>query len=285
MIPKSPSSPAGGRAQDEASWLQVSKARPLSGGRAAATFRETPLWVAPGGPKVFLGIFSAPGNIRRRTAWRESGCGKGLLAAGLQYAFVIGEPLDRGHDLTSHAQAGQYTHSETKLEEELSKESEQFDDIMFIPVKDAYQATVNKLLGIYSHGYSQIGAQYIMKADDEYCVQHKVLLASIAMHEAAEERAEFYAGVYLFAGTEYESMRGPHGHVAPYFSGHGNVLSRGLVKLILEDDTEHTVLSGMYSTAGEDSILGHWIKYAKAAHGVKVDFETVPGLLSQELSE
>ena len=147
------------------------------------------------------------------------------------------------------------------------------------------QAKVSKLLAIYSHGYSQIWAQYIVKADDGYRVQHKVLLASIAMREAAEESAEFYAGVSLFAGTEYEGMRGPHGQVAPYFPEHGTVLSRGLVKLILEDDNEHTVLSRMYSTVCDDSVFGHCVKYAKAVHGVKVDFGTVLGLLSQEFSE
>jgi len=140
------------------------KVQPDHGGQnnisTIATFREAALPVAAAGPKVFIGIKTAPGNAPRRTAWRESQCGKGLLAAGLQYAFVVGEPLDAGQDLTSHVQGRQSTAHERKLEEELLQEGAQFEDILALPERDDYQDLSNKLLEMYRHGYSQIGASW-----------------------------------------------------------------------------------------------------------------------------
>jgi hypothetical protein len=42
---------------------------------------------------------------------------------------------------------------------------------------------------------------------------------------------QLYGGVYLFRGTEYRSMAGADGSKAAFHSGHGWILSRGLVEV------------------------------------------------------
>jgi len=48
--------------------------------------------------------------------------------------------------------------------------------------------------------------------------------------------------------------------------------------------TMHSVLNGIYGTSSDDANVGKWVEYAKAKHGIEVNVQTIPGLLSQELS-
>lgn len=79
-------------------------------------------------------------------------------------------------------------------------------------------------------------------------------------------------GNYHWRGTEYESMKGVEGLIAPYFSGWCSFLSRELIGYIVGVDWAHTVMVGQYGTTADDANTGKWVKHAQDTHGIKVDF-------------
>lgn len=277
---------------EEVSLLMARSLRRDSPKQAAAdasatwSFAEVSAGPPPGAaPKVFVGIKSAPQFMDRRSQWRASGCPKRLLAAGIQYAFVVGVPNDQGHVMTGHDQAAKDTDHERKLSQLLLEEAEREKDIVVIPERDAYQDLSDKTLHILLHSYETVGAEYLAMNDDEYCAEPGPLLAAIAKHEAKDNNTELYAGAYMFRGTEYLSMRGPHNETAEYFGGHSIILSRGLLKLIVGADRAHSILSAPYGTQSEDANVGKWVRYAKEKHGVAVDVVVIPDLLNTTLKE
>lgn len=227
--------------------------------------------------KVFIGIKSAPKSEykSRRDHLRSGGCLNDLKAAGFNYAFVMGVPMSHGHDLTGHDQGGRDTPEERKNEEALLKEIEDHGDILMLSMRDQYADLTDKLIGLFDFGVHHTNAHYIMEVDDDKCVVPSVVQAVIDQHQksSSQSKKELWAGAYLFNGKEYGSMKGPTGVTAPYFSGNGCMLSRNLARTLVEDDHDHTVLSGIYGTTADDANLGKWVSFAEEKHAIKVDFK------------
>lgn len=240
-------------------------------------------------PRVFVGIKTAAGvgkYRKRRDVWRKSPCAKSYRDAGIDYKFIIGAPIDPGHDLTGHCQGCVDTIHERAVEKALLQEHDQFGDIYFIPIRDSYMNLPNKLLNIFQYGYSQVRAQYIGTHDDEYCLDPEVLMKALEDHERANagrtERHELYAGDYFWKGDEYGSMKGPTGIVAPYFSGHSSIYSRGLLRNIVGPKAwAHSLLGGAYGSVADDCDVGKWIKWAQEKYGLRVDFKTIVHVLRE----
>eukprot|EP00930_Biecheleria_cincta_P059740 TRINITY_DN4546_c0_g1_i1.p1 TRINITY_DN4546_c0_g1~~TRINITY_DN4546_c0_g1_i1.p1 ORF type:complete len:309 (+),score=47.85 TRINITY_DN4546_c0_g1_i1:69-995(+) len=224
--------------------------------------------------QVFIGIKSAPKSEyrSRRDHLRSSGCLKSIKDAGFSYAFVMGVPMSSGHDLTGHDQGGRDTPEERKNEEALLKEIEEHGDILMLSMRDQYADLTDKLIGVFDFGVHHTNAQYIMEVDDDKCVVPSVLKEIIDNHRNSNKKSELWAGAYLFNGKEYESMKGPTGITAPYFSGNGCMLSRNLARTLIEDDHDHTMLFGIYGTTMDDANLGKWVKFAQEKHHVHVRF-------------
>lgn len=232
--------------------------------------------------EVFIGIKSAPQSEykSRRDRLRSNGCLKSIRDAGFSFAFVMGVPVQHRHDLTAHDQGGTDTPQERQNEEALMKEIETHRDILLLSMRDQYADLTDKLIGILDFGIHQTNAQYVMEMDDDKCLVPSVLRTIIQNHHESNETGELWAGAYLFSGTEYAQMEGPTGIIAPYFSGNGCMLSRNLARTLVDDDRDHTVLSGVYGTTADDANLGKWVQYAQEKHDLKVVFKSDPSMLS-----
>lgn len=232
-------------------------------------------------PKVFVGIFSAPQPkyIARRKLWRESKCAQGYIDAGFDHAFFLGAPLDPKHRTQSHAQGVLETPMERDYESAMFNESEKYHDIEFVPFRDFYGDLSFKLIRLLQVGYDR-GADYIVKHDDEYCVSPEAVIDRINQHRnGTTSNIELYTGHSGFLGTEYKAMRGANGMVAPYFNGWGIILSRGLVKFLVQDDLGHSVMFGPYGNDQDDSNLGKWVSYAQQRHNLSLDTRGTPRML------
>lgn len=230
-------------------------------------------------PKVFLGIKSSPQPeySARRNAWRESNCSKAYADAGFEFAFFVGVPLDPSHELQGHVQGLLETSIEREIEKAMIDESDEYHDMEFVPFRDVYVDLSFKTLDLIRVGYDR-GADYIVAHDDEYCASPKAIMDAIDAHaQESMSQQELWAGSYLWNGTEYpQLMPGANGLTAPYFGGHGYMLSRGLAKLIVQDDFGHNVMFGPYGNGSEDANLGKWVLYAQQRHNISVGMQTIP---------
>lgn len=228
-------------------------------------------------PRLFIGIKSSPLEKyrKRRDMWRKSACPKRYRDAGVQYRFFVGRPLLPGNDRTAHRQGTKDPLKMREAERSLHEESDKFGDISVLAIRDAYMDISHKLLGILNYGFLRTKARYILRHDDEYCVNLTVALGIIDAHETGDmSGSELYAGTYMFRGDEYKAMKGAEGEIAPFMSGWCTIFSRGLLKYILETDWTHTVLFATYGTSSEDANSGKWVKYAQDKHGLRVDIRS-----------
>jgi hypothetical protein len=62
-----------------------------------------------------------------------------------RYKFFVGVPVDSGHDLTHHNQAGLDTEHERTLEKLLEEEATQYGDLEILPMRDQYMDISNKV--------------------------------------------------------------------------------------------------------------------------------------------
>eukprot|EP00039_Didymoeca_costata_P020581 m.341769 g.341769 ORF g.341769 m.341769 type:complete len:358 (+) comp20488_c0_seq1:225-1298(+) len=230
--------------------------------------------------ELFIGIKTGTPEQyqKRRMEWRNSKCAELYEAAGWKYKFFVGHPQSQNHQLWHHSQGGFDTDEERKSELHLFEEQKIYKDMEFIPFRDQYMDISNKLLNLLRFGYYHTSARYIMEHDDEYCMKVDVIKDIIKKFESNKKDPEtqLYAGNYLWQGHEYDSMKGVEGLVAPYFSGWGSFMSRGLVKSIVETDAAHSILFGLYGTVMDDSNTGKWVQYAQNEHNMKVDFVSKP---------
>eukprot|EP00397_Hematodinium_sp_SG-2012_P033582 GEMP01035900.1.p1 GENE.GEMP01035900.1~~GEMP01035900.1.p1 ORF type:complete len:398 (+),score=68.66 GEMP01035900.1:111-1304(+) len=224
---------------------------------------------------VFVGVLTAPTNNERRDAWRLH-CAPTLRAAGIDAKFYIGRPsIDSRKSNGQHIQGQLATEAEQNLAIELYAEAEKYKDIIFIPFRDSYRDLVDKTLHIFDKGY-QSGAQLVVKVDDDQCVNPKPLLDVAASRIYDAPNRMLYGGSYLWKGTEYDIMQGPHHEIATYFGGPTYVLSRKLVETILNDNA-FTNLHAMYGSSSEDTDVGKWVQHVGRQHPeYTIDFKTFP---------
>ena len=125
------------------------------------------------------------------------------------------------------------------------------------PISDQYMDINNKYLGLMKYAFYFSNANYIMEQDDEYCMNLKVARRIIDKHEnnPTPPGSELYAGCYLWKGDEYDMMKGINGMVAPYMSGWMSILSRNLVRYIVVEDWNHSILASLYGTQMVEYIL------------------------------
>lgn len=190
----------------------------------------------------------------------------------MTWKFFVGVPTDPNYKLTNHHQGGRHTKYETTETKALQAEFDQHRDIEFVAYRDQYMDLSNKILNIFRYFDNDKKHNYIVVHDDEYCGLMDVVREMIADHAGSDNPQELYAGSYLWKGTEYNSMKGSEGLVAPFFSGAMTVLSRRLVRYIVRSDWAHSVLSTSYGTTSDDANIGKWVKWAIETHGVNVSY-------------
>ena len=226
-------------------------------------------------PRIFAGILSAALNGgERRMRWRQEWtCGEQLNASGIPYKFIVGWPVDKSTDLTRTQQGVHATDSEAHTAELLRKESLIYKDLHFVNLPDTYLSLQAKTFALMEYGYS-LGAQYVMKMDDDTCIKPHKLVEYLDAYEAKKRQGSpkaLYAGYYQWQGSEYDSMRGRDGAIHPYFSGPFYVLSKDLIQKIIQDDEVNSVLWASYGSYDEDAQMGRWVAFAEDQHNIHVD--------------
>lgn len=151
-------------------------------------------------------------------------------------------------------------------------------DIELLGFRDIYTDKTFKMVALMRYGVERIRAKYIIEHEDDYCVRISTLQDVLKEHESeGAQRDELYGGTLMFRGNEYEElMKGADGKITPFMSGHCVVLSRGLVRYILDVDWKHTVLFANYGTSSDDANVGRWVRHAVETHGLRVHYRYRP---------
>lgn len=223
----------------------------------------------------FFGIKSGASAIEaeRRQQWRNSHCAKHYKSMGAGFKFMVGRPYEPNHDLTLHNQGGQDTETEKLVAEKLFNEAREYQDMVILPMRDAYMSLPDKVVLAYEYMLNNLpdDVPYLGMHDVEYCFNLKIVNEIVQSFEQESPRIHdfLWAGNYLWKGDEYDSMKGAENIARPYISGWANFLSRGLINLIIKEDRDHTVLNGMYGSVSEDVDVGKWVAFAESQHNVR----------------
>eukprot|EP00438_Fugacium_kawagutii_P021923 Skav207170 [mRNA] locus=scaffold573:543439:544134:- [translate_table: standard] len=215
---------------------------------------------------------SGPGNAKMRDKWRNKWqCGKQLQAAGIVYRFIVGWPIDKTRSLSAHLSGQVATDSEASQANQLRNESSVYQDFKFVHFPDTYLGLQSKTFAVFKYGYN-LGASYIVKMDDDICVNASLLLLKIEEHEAQAKKGGPPA---VFAGDMLITwIKAINGVKTPYFSGLCYMLSKDLVRPIVEEDSMNAVLFAPYGSYDEDAQTGRWVAFAKKHHNISVNFMT-----------
>jgi len=192
--------------------------------------------------------------------------------------FAVGVPLTKAQSVSSHAQGLKATEDEQRWSAQLMSESLKHGDLLVVPSRDLYVDLTLKTISWLEWGVNQARYDYIVKTDDEYCLNTTELDRLVDGHRGHE----LYFGVYEHSGTEYSSMRGADGSVAPFMSGAVYGLSIGLAASIIRDDRIHTMSYLLYGTSSDDANMGKWVDYATKRRELVVDHVVEPKLLCYE---
>jgi len=234
-------------------------------------------------PKVFVGIPSS--HSERREVWRKNWrCGEKLRELGIPYKFIVGWPVDPARNLTAEMQGLKAFKSEVSKTNLLRNESETYKDLHFVHLPDTYLTLQAKTFALLDYAYS-LGVSYVMKMDDDACVNGTRLLEALTTHEVNTLKGgptALYAGYYRWEGTEFKYMRGMDNRTHPYFSGPAYIISKDLIEKIIEDDEMNSVLWANYGSFDEDAQTGRWVAFAEEEHHLKVEWMPVTKLLSHE---
>ena len=174
---------------------------------------------------VLLLISSAPPNVDKRQAIRDTwGSGCRERTSRYRCLFVLGDAGRQG------------------LNEELRKESERHGDVLQFGFKDAYSNLTYKTLSSLRWAASRCSrVRYVMKTDDDMYVNTELLTRLL---EAAAVPAAGFVGGYCWGRSApnrdfrskwyvpFHTFR--HAQFPPMCSGTGYVMSRDVVRKVLE---------------------------------------------------
>ncbi|CAB9522453.1 expressed unknown protein [Seminavis robusta] len=200
----------------------------------------------------------------RRQKWRESDkCGKAYAQANIPYKFMIGLPLEKPLNPTSHNQAAADTQQEIIDTKALQTEFRAHGDVEIMPLRDVYTEMHLKTFRILEWGVHQSYTHHpnlklLVLHDDEYCVDLKALQALCRKTAEQPQPAQMYGGPYFWSKPGYEIQKAFDQSFSPYFSGWLYVLSVPLAQEIVED--VDTKFAGIYASHSEDLQVGRWVK-------------------------
>lgn len=191
----------------------------------------------------------------------------------IKHFFVVGKPSYDDRPRDEHVQGQLYTVKEQRAALELMTEHEKFGDIVITPNRDYYRDISEKLMSSLKYSVEQ-GVDYILKTDDEYCIDINVAKRLITEARRKDPNNEIYMGHNLFDGTEYSLMKGADGTIAPFMSGWVLGVSYNLASTIVQEDWVHSMMVAHYGTSSDDANLGKWVDWAVQKHNLTVDYVT-----------
>eukprot|EP00808_Paulinella_micropora_P003628 g80200.t1 len=128
---------------------------------------------------VFVGIESGCNYLERRNLWRKSRCPEMLKAAGIEYKFFIGAPMSTS--FKNPMEVGEWpTDLERDMSVNLTKEAEQYGDVVILPYRDLYHDLSYKTMMVLQYGLEHSNADWIIEMDDDICVPPHELIPQLA---------------------------------------------------------------------------------------------------------
>jgi hypothetical protein len=184
---------------------------------------------------LLIGILSAPSYRNRRDLIRQTWFRLGAEHKGEGWiaTFIIGT-----QELSSSQLAA------------LQEENEQFHDLTFVPMRDAYSALSLKVLLFFKHCLENYDFDYLLKTDDDAFVRPDTLMKYI----------KYFPKTRLYMGT-YRDYKGKIGPIQEsrlpqvYAGGAGYILSPDCVQYLVECYFVYHKELIVY----EDLLMGYWL--------------------------
>lgn len=192
------------------------------------------------------------------------------LYKDIPHFFVSGIPSFDDRKADQKVQGQIATEKEIRVSFTLLEEQRRYGDILVTPNRDYYRDKTEKLLGVLRYGV-EYGAEYILKLDDDTCLNVTAAKHVIEKHERDHPDSELYAGAKYYMGTEGNNMKGPNGEVTRFMDGPSILLSRNLAETIVGPDWMHNVLKAVYGTSSDDANLGRMVVRAKDVHNISLN--------------
>ena len=186
----------------------------------------------------------------------------------ITHYFAVGLPSFDDRDPSAHVQGQLATEKEIMISKQLLQEDEEFQDILITPNRDYYRDKTEKMMSWLREAV-QMDVDYILKTDDDYCVNLTRTFELIEQHEQTYKGAELYLGYDIWNGNERNMMKGPHGETAPFASGWVYGLSRRLAVAIVQDWNRH-LLKAAYGTSSDDANLGKMVAFVDKKYNMPV---------------
>lgn len=143
---------------------------------------------------IGIGIMSHPDNFERRAKLRNQ-CFPRYSAAKATYKFFVGRPSEKDGGTILTAQGQHATFNERTSASRVLNESRLEKDIVFLPVREHYRDTTDKVIGMYRHMIED-GADVLAKVDDDMCIDAEAVRQDVR----AAESATIYGGTHHFEG-------------------------------------------------------------------------------------
>jgi hypothetical protein len=217
--------------------------------------------------RILVFTLTKPSGSETRKMQREF-CRPLYDKHGIKHMFAVGKPSYDSRPPDAHVQGQLPTPEEIRVSQELMRESEQYEDILVTPNRDYYRDINEKMLSSLRYAVDQ-GFDFILKTDDEYCVDIDVVKELIKEKQGGSQD-DIYMGIYRFNGDEYDSMKGSDGTIAPFMSGWIIGLTRNLANAIVGEGWVHSMLVAPYGTSSDDANLGKWVDWATRKYNMTV---------------
>uniref|UniRef100_A0A7S2PNY4 Hexosyltransferase n=1 Tax=Skeletonema marinoi TaxID=267567 RepID=A0A7S2PNY4_9STRA len=243
----------------------MKQVRAIDGGEDAFATNSTNSTLSP--LKIFVFTLTKPSGNEARKIQREV-CRPLYDRHGIKHMFAVGKPSYDSRPPDAHIQGQLATQEEIRVSQELLRESEQYKDILVTPNRDYYRDINEKLLSSMRYAVDQ-GFDFILKTDDEYCVDIDVVKELIRERQG-NSQDDIYMGIHRFNGDEYENMKGSDGTIAPFMSGWIIGLTRNLASTIVGEGWVHSMLVAPYGTSSDDANLGKWVDWATRKYNMTV---------------
>ncbi|PIA60842.1 hypothetical protein AQUCO_00300402v1 [Aquilegia coerulea] len=178
---------------------------------------------------LLIGIFSTGNNFERRMAIRRSWMQYGAVRSGdVAVRFFIG------------------LHKNMQVNLQLWKEAQTYGDIQLMPFVDYYGLITFKTIAICIMGIKILPAKYIMKTDDDAFLRIDEILSNL---KGKDSKGLLYGRISVESSPHrdkdskwYISVEEwPHALYPPWAHGPGYIISRDIVKFIVQGHQERNL--------------------------------------------
>ncbi|KAF5183815.1 Hydroxyproline o-galactosyltransferase galt3 [Thalictrum thalictroides] len=178
---------------------------------------------------LLIGVFSTGNNFERRMAIRRSWMQYGAVRSGeVAVRFFIG------------------LHKNMQVNLQLWKEAQTYGDIQLMPFVDYYSLITFKTIAICIMGNKILPAKYVMKTDDDAFLRIDEILSNL---KGKDSKGLLYGRISVESAPHrdrdskwYISVEEwPHALYPPWAHGPGYILSRDIVKFIVQGHQERNL--------------------------------------------